>query len=196
VTRFVDRGAIVAAYVGIGMAVTIGVSFLLVIPIEPIYWLLAIPAGLTIGYYANSRANRGAGPRGRILSNGLFAGAVTALTFAVLLLLVKALFFFADNGYPDFNRADEDGNPIPPACESGADCVYQRYLADGRGDALAEQGVTDAGGFTGFYWNQQFVTAGLLLGLTTVAGLGGGVVYLASRPRDAVASAGEDAASA
>ena len=39
VTRFVDRGAIVAAYVGIGMAITIAVSFLLVIPIEPIYWL-------------------------------------------------------------------------------------------------------------------------------------------------------------
>ena len=45
VTRFVDRGAIVAAYVGIGMAVTIAVSFLLVIPIEPIVWLLALPAG-------------------------------------------------------------------------------------------------------------------------------------------------------
>ena len=44
-TRIVDRGAIVAAYVGIGMAVTIGVSFLLVIPIEPIYWLLTVPAG-------------------------------------------------------------------------------------------------------------------------------------------------------
>ena len=44
-TRVVDRGAIVAAYVGIGMAVTIAISFLLVIPIEPIYWLLALPAG-------------------------------------------------------------------------------------------------------------------------------------------------------
>ena len=41
-SRIVDRGAITAAYVGIGMAITIGVSFLLVIPIEPIYWLLAL----------------------------------------------------------------------------------------------------------------------------------------------------------
>ena len=32
-SRFVDRGAITAAYVGIGMAVTIAISFLLVIPI-------------------------------------------------------------------------------------------------------------------------------------------------------------------
>ena len=60
-SRFVDRGAITAAYVGIGMAVTIGVSFLLVIPIEPIYWLLAPLAGLMIGYYANQRSNRGRG---------------------------------------------------------------------------------------------------------------------------------------
>ena len=86
VTRIVDRGAIVAAYVGIGMAITIAVSFLLVIPIEPIYWLLVVPAGLTIGYYANSRSNRAAGPWGRILANGLFAGFVTGLTLAALLL--------------------------------------------------------------------------------------------------------------
>ena len=37
VTRVIDRGAITAAYVGIGMAATIAISFLLVIPIEPIY---------------------------------------------------------------------------------------------------------------------------------------------------------------
>ncbi len=49
-TRVIDRGAIVAAYVGIGVAVTVGVSFLLIIPIEPIYWLLTLPAGLLIGY--------------------------------------------------------------------------------------------------------------------------------------------------
>ena len=44
-SRFVDRGAITAAYVGIGMAVTIAISFLLIIPIEPVIWLLALPAG-------------------------------------------------------------------------------------------------------------------------------------------------------
>ena len=43
VTRFVDRGAITAAYVGIGMAVTIVVSFLLIIPIEWVIWVLALP---------------------------------------------------------------------------------------------------------------------------------------------------------
>ena len=85
-SRLVDRGAITAAYVGIGMAVTIVVSFLLVIPIESIIWLLALPSGLLIGYYANQRSDRRAGPWGRILVNGLFAGFVTGLTAAVLLL--------------------------------------------------------------------------------------------------------------
>ena len=43
-SRFVDRGAVVAAFVGVGMAVTMAISFLLVIPIEPAYILLAFPA--------------------------------------------------------------------------------------------------------------------------------------------------------
>ena len=82
--RFVDRGAITAAYVGIGMAVTVGISFLLIIPIEPIVWLLALPSGLLIGYYANQRSGRHGGPWGRMLVNGLFAGLVTGLTMAEL----------------------------------------------------------------------------------------------------------------
>ncbi len=77
-TRFVDRGAVFAAYVGIGMAVTIGLSFLLVIPIEPIIWLLAPISGVMIGYYANQRSDRRAGPWNRILRNALYAGLVTA----------------------------------------------------------------------------------------------------------------------
>jgi hypothetical protein len=40
--------------------------------------------GLLIGYYANQRSNRRAGPWRRILVNGLFAGIVTGLTAAAL----------------------------------------------------------------------------------------------------------------
>ena len=72
-SRFVDRGAIIAAYVGIGMAVTIAISFLLIIPIEPIYWVLALPAGLLIGYYANQRSLVAAPAWRRIVLNALFA---------------------------------------------------------------------------------------------------------------------------
>jgi hypothetical protein len=196
VSRIIDRGAITAAYVGIGMAVTIGVSFLLVIPIEPIYWLLALPAGMLIGYYANQRSDRRAGPWSRILANAIFAGLVTALTLAALLLAVKALFFFADNGYPNFNRVDEAGSPTPPFCDSGAGCVYARYLADGRGPDFAAAGITDAASFTGYYWSQQFTTAGTLVLLTTVGGLIGGLGYGFTRPKSPSAASPPESAGA
>jgi hypothetical protein len=187
VTRFVDRGAVTAAYVGIGMAVTVGISFLLVIPIEPIYWFLAPPSGLLIGYYANQRSDRRTGPWSRIVINALFAGLVTAVTIALLLLAVKALFFFADNGYRDpglggtITQPKDDGRPA--SCASGPECVYLRYIDASRGAGLAAEGVTDAATFTTFYWTQQFVTAGTLIGLTTAGGLLGGLAYGLTRPK-------------
>jgi hypothetical protein len=180
VTRFVDRGAITAAYVGIGMAVTIAISFLLIIPIEPIVWLLTVPSGLLIGYYANQRSNRRAGPWARIIVNGLFAALVTGVTAAILLLGVKALFFYGDNGYRDASA----GGPI--TCSSGPDCVYQRYriIDDGaRVAGLEAAGVTDAASFTAFYWSQQFTVAGLIAAVTTAGGLGGAVVYGLTRSK-------------
>jgi len=182
VSRFVDRGAITAAYVGIGMAVTVAISFLLIIPIEPIVWLLTLPTGLLIGYYANQRSNRRAGPWSRILVNGIFAALITGVTAAVLLLGVKALFFYADNGYRDASA----GGPI--ACSPGAACVYQRYLLvdDGaRAAALEAAGVTDAATFTSFYWSQQFAVASLLVAFTTAGGLGGALLYGVFRPKPA-----------
>ena len=176
-SRFVDRGAITAAYVGIGMAVTIVVSFLLVIPIEWVIWMLALPSGLLIGYYANQRSDRRAGPWGRILVNGLFAGIVTGLTAAALVLLIKGLFFFADNGYRDPGL----GGPI--ACQAGADCVYQRYLQAGRGPDFVSAGVTDAASFTSFYWSEQFGSAATVVVLTAIGGLGGAALYGTFRPK-------------
>ena len=178
-SRFVDRGAITAAYVGIGVAVTIAISFLLIIPIEPIVWVLALPSGVLIGYYANQRSNRRAGPWTRILVNGLFAAFVTGLMTAVLLLGVKALFFYGDNGYRDATA----GGPI--TCVSGPDCVYQRYLLveDGaRAAGLEAAGVTDTASFTAFYWSQQFTVAGLIVAVTTAGGLGGALLYGAYPP--------------
>jgi hypothetical protein len=186
VSQFVDRGAVVAAWVGLGMAVTIGVSFLLIIPIEPVYWYLALPAGLLIGYYANARSLRAGGPWGRILANALFAGLVTGITFAILLLAVKALFFNLDGGYRD---ASADG---PLTCTVGADCVYQRYLDAGQGPAFEANGITDVATFTTFYWTQQLGNAGMTLLLSVGGALGGGVMFgLANRrkPEDAAAPA-------
>ena len=186
-TRFVDRGAVTAAYVGIGMAITIAVSFILIIPIEPVIWLLTVPSGLLIGYYANQRSDRRAGPWSRILRNGVFAGAVTGLAFAGLILLLKAIFFFADTGYPDFNRLDPTtGQVIPPTCSTGADCVYARYLALGRAPELETAGAVDAASFGALYWQQQFSVAGTLFLVTTAAGLGGAVLYGLARSKPTV----------
>ena len=190
---FVDRGAITAAYVGIGMAVTVAVSFLLIIPIEPIVWLLALPSGMLIGYYANQRSDRRAGPWSRILVNGVFAALVTGLTMAVLLLAVKALFFYADNGYRDASA----GGPI--TCASGPECVYQRYvlLEDGaRVSEMEAAGVVDVDTFTSFYWSSQFGTAGLIIVVTTIGGLGGAAIYGVTRPKPARPSDAQVASSA
>jgi hypothetical protein len=180
--RLIDHGAIVAGWVGLGMAVTIGVSFLLVIPIEPIYWLLAPFAGLLIGYYANQRSLTPRGAWRRIAADALYAGLVTGLTLALLLVALKALFFYADTGYPDFNRLEPNGQPIPPYCQTGAECVYARYLAAGRGQALADAGVADVGTFTALYWNQQLTTAALLLAVSFGTAAVGGAVYGLTRP--------------
>ena len=186
-TRFVDRGAITAAYVGIGMAVTVAISFLLIIPIEPIVWLLTLPMGLLIGYYANQRSDRRAGPWSRILLNGVFAALITGATAAVLLLGVKALFFYADNGYRDASA----GGLI--TCDPGAACVYQRYLLvdDGaRATALEAAGVTDAASFAAFYWSQQFAVAGMVVAVTAAGGLGGALLYGVFRPKPSVTNRG------
>ena len=170
-SRFVDRGAISAAWVGVGMAVTIGISFLLVIPIEFLVIPTALFGGMLIGYYANARSDRRGGPWGRVIVNALFAGLVTGLSLAVLFLAVKGLFFVADDGYRD----ESAGGRL--ACESGADCVYQRYLAIGRGPAFEAAGITDVDSFTRFYWGDQLNTAGSFLVLSLGGSLIGGVLY-------------------
>jgi hypothetical protein len=182
--RLIDRGAVTAAYVGTGVAITVGISFLLIIPIEPIVWLLALPSGLLIGYYANQRSARVHGPWRRILVNGLAAALVTGLTMALLLLAVKALFFFADDGYRD------PGLGGRLACAGGGDCVYQRYLDAGRGPDLEAIGVTDVASFTTFYWEEQARSAGLVLVLTTIGGLGGAAIFGATRREQRAMSAG------
>jgi hypothetical protein len=176
----VDRGAIMAAWVGLGMAVTVVVSFMLVIPIEFLVGPFALIGGMMIGYYANARSNRVGGPWRRVIANALLAGLVTGLTYFVLLLGVKAIFFNADNGYRDASM----GGPI--ACESGADCVYKRYLDFVDDPAAFEAaGVTDVESFTAYYWSQQVGTSAQMLVFSLVGSLFGGVMYGATNRRKA-----------
>jgi hypothetical protein len=184
VTRFVDRGAITAAWVGVGMAVTIIVSFQLVIPIEFLIVPFALLGGMLIGYYANARSDRRGGPWGRVILNALLAGAVTGLTLAVLYLAVKGLFFVADDGYRD----TASGGRL--TCEAGADCVYQRYLDFHGEEVLAAAGITDVDTFTSFYWSQQLGQAGSFLALSVGGSLVGGLLYgVTNRRRPEVAAA-------
>ncbi len=177
--RFVDRGAIFAGWVGVGMAMTIAVSFLLVIPIEPVFWLMAPIAGVLIGYYANARADRRAGPWVRILLNGIYASLLTAVTLAALFVGTKAIFFFADNGYRDASQ----GGPIA-GCVSGADCVYRRYLAeDGKAAQFQNVGVTDVASFSAFYWREQLGTTGTVTMLCLAGGVLGAAMYGFARPK-------------
>jgi hypothetical protein len=187
-SRFFDRGAIVAGYVGIGMAVTMAIAFLLIIPIQPAYMLLAIPGGMIIGYYANARSARVRGNWRRIVPNSMLAGAATGLALAALLLGAKALFFFADSGYPDFNRVDANGIAIGPTCVSGADCVYRRYLA-AQPDQLADAGITDAASFASVYWREQTGAAELLFAVTVGAAVFGGLLFGLAGPRRASVAA-------
>lgn len=177
-TRFVDRGAIVAAWVGLGMAVTVVVSFVLVIPIQTLVIPISLLGGMLIGYYANARSERFGGPWSRVLANALLAGLVTGLTYAVLWLGVMALFFNLDNGYRDTSA----GGPIA-SCQTGADCAYQQHLAAGQGPALQALGVTDAASFASFYWSEQVSIAGQLVALSVVGGLVGGAMFGAANRR-------------
>lgn len=102
--RFVDRGANVAAVVGVGMALTIAVSFLMVIPIDPAYLVLAPLSGLLIGWYGNQRAEQLRSRPGRVLANAAWSGLITGVTFALLFLAVKLFFFSLDPGYRDEER--------------------------------------------------------------------------------------------
>jgi hypothetical protein len=184
VRRFVDRGAITAAWVGLGMAVTVVVSFVLVIPIEFLVGPAALLGGMLIGYYANARSNRLGGPWSRVILNALWAGLITGLTYAVLLLGVKAIFFNADNGYRDSSA----GGPL--TCQTGADCVYQRYLAiPGRREAFEAAGITNVEQFTALYWSEQLSTSGLMIGLSLAGALAGGLMYGAANRRKPEAGA-------
>ena len=84
------------------------------------------------------------------------------------------------------SRSTRRGRQV--ACDTGADCVYQRYLQAGRGPDLVAAGVTDQASFTSFYWNEQFGTAGTILVITALGGLGGAALYGVFRPKPLVAA--------
>ncbi len=164
--RVLDRGAIYAAMVGLGMAVTIAISFELVVAIQALVFISAPFAGLIIGYYANDKSLRWR-PRWRLFTNAAFAGTVTGLSLALMYVALRLLFIYADSGY----RPETMGGQID--CSTGPECTYMRLVEDdARRTALEEEGITDAGSYESFVWR---TTAEWTLVLTLLT-LGGALV--------------------
>lgn len=180
--RLIDRGAIFAGWVGLGMAIVIVISFELIFAVQAFVFLAAPLAGAVIGAYANVRSERWR-PRARVLANALYAGLVTSLGLTLLYVALRLLFIFADDGYPLFNRTDPASTLLPLYCAPGPDCTHQRYIAAGRREELAAAGVTDAATFEAFVLREH-LQGGLTLILLTTGGalVAGGLRSLRNAP--------------
>ena len=159
-TRFVDAGAIFAGWVGLGVALVTVIAVALIIPIQGLVMLLALPIGLLLGWYANARAERFR-PRWRVLANAGYAGLVTGLALAAMYVGLRLLFVYADTGaLPDGSRLD---------CATGPECTYARFVEGGQTEQLAALGIIDAAGYEAAV-NRELVLLGSLLVVVVVGG--------------------------
>ena len=176
VTRIVDRGAIFAGWVGLGMAVVVAMGFELIIAVQTLVFVFAPIGGLLIGFYANARSERRR-PWHRVVANALYAGLFTAVSLAILYAGLRLVFVYADSGYRDSTQ----GGPL--VCQAGPECTYQRYIASGRGPELVAAGVTDAASFEQSVLQEQLNGALTIIGLVTGGALVGGLLYGAGSAR-------------
>jgi hypothetical protein len=171
----VDPGAVFAGWVGLGVAVVAVIALALVIAIQGSMFLLALPIGLLLGWYANVRAERSR-PRWRVLANAGYAGLVTALGLAVMYVGLRLLFVYADTGaLPDRTRLD---------CRTGPDCTYTRHVQAGQAEELAEQGITDSASFEAAFLREQAGAGIALLGLTLGGALLSGAAQAVAARKD------------
>jgi hypothetical protein len=181
----------VAGLVGIGVGTVVVIGFELILAVQALVFLLALPVGLLIGWYAVEREARapaapgapmpsasGAAPRvgwGRALGSGLVAGLITGLSLAVLYVLIRLLFLYLDNGF----RA---GGP-PYVCALGPECGYQRALDEpSLRAALDEAGVHDVAGYTAYFLEGQALGGATLLVLVIGGALAGAAAHRAASP--------------
>lgn len=182
-SRVIDRGAVFAGWVGLGMAVVVVIGFELIVAVQSLVFLVAPVAGLLIGSYADARSGRRR-PWGRVLANAAWAGLVTAVSLAVLYVALRLVFVYADSGYRDAGQ----GGPL--SCRTGPGCTYARYLEAGRGPELAAAGVADEATFERFVLQEQLNGAAAIVAVVVGGALTGGLLYGAFR---APAVAPEDA---
>jgi hypothetical protein len=112
----------------------------------------------------------------RVFANSAWAGFVTGLSIAIMYILIRLLFVFADTGQmPDGSVVTTgtaaDGTPI--ACTPGPDCTFHRYLSDPTlaetGQDLLAQGITDGDSFARAFVG-QLVAGGTWIVVLTMAG--------------------------
>jgi hypothetical protein len=185
-SRLIDRGAIFAGWVGVGMAVTIAISFELIVAVQALVFLAAIPAGLLIGFYAGARSARRR-PVWRTLVDAAYAGLVTSISLALLYAGLRLLFIYADSGFPSYNQTDGAGQPTGMTCAAGPGCAYQRYLDEARTDpafaaALADAHVTDTASFEAYVLREQLDGGLVLVAMVLGGALVGGGFYAITGP--------------
>lgn len=169
------RPGIAAGLVGIGVAVVVVIAFELVFAIQAVVFLLALPVGLLIGWYAVERERRTVAVGGRIgwpasLANGAIAGLITGLSLAVLYVAIRLLFLYLDDGF----RAGGTAYP----CTSGPDCSYQRALDQPTvAQALGEAGVHDTAGYTSYFLQGQAAGGASLVVLVLIGSVLGAAAH-------------------
>jgi hypothetical protein len=183
-----NRPGVVAGLVGIGVGTVVVIGFELILAVQAVVFLLALPVGLLIGWYAVERERRGPAPGtavpsaggaaphvgwGRALGSGLVAGLITGLSLAVLYVLIRLMFLYLDNGF----RA---GGP-PYVCALGPECGYQRALDEpSLRAALDEAGVHDVAGYTAYFLEGQALGGATLLVLVIGGALAGAAAHRAA----------------
>jgi hypothetical protein len=165
--RFVDQGAIFGGWVGLGMALVLAIAFELIIPVQTLVFLLAPLMGALIGVYANVRSERWR-PRRRVMANAAYASLVTGVAVAVLYVVLRLVFIYGDTG------AMPDGTSL--ACQTGPDCIYQRYVQADQADELAPLGITDGASLAAAAWRELLVFGTGLIVITVAGGLVGGAI--------------------
>ena len=157
------------------MALVLAMAFELIIPVQTVVFLLALPMGMLIGVYANVRAERWR-PRGRVLANAVYAGVVTGVGIAVLYVAIRLVFIYGDSG------ALPDGTAS--AAGPGPDCIYAALRGRGQADELAGLGITDGPSLEAAAWRELMATGLGLIVLTAAGSVIGGVARSLSEPRD------------
>ena len=99
---------------------------------------------------------------------------MTGIAVALLYVALRLVFIYGDTG------ALPDGTTL--TCQTGPDCIYQRYVNAGQANELADLGITDAASLEAATWHELAASGAGLVVLTLGGALVGGVLRGVSSP--------------